>query len=734
MCGGELEITEGTSVCECEYCVSKQTIPTVDDEKIMKLYDRANRLRMANEFDKAAGVYESIIAESDTEAEAYWGLLLCKYGIEYVDDPASGDKIPTCHRSSFDSIMEDHDFEMVMENADGISRNVYREQAKQIEEIRKGIIEVSGKEAPYDIFICYKETTEDGDRTIDSVMAQDVYDQLTAKGYRVFFSRITLEDKLGQEYEPYIFAALNSAKIMLVFGTDYEYYNAVWVRNEWSRYLKLMAKDKEKHLIPCYKDIDAYDIPKEFKHLQAQDMGKVGADQDLLRGIDKILRPKGNTSAETNASIQAALDSAMASNANSNVEVLLERGFITLEDGYIKKADGLFEDVLNHNPKCAEAYMGKLMAHYYVKNIKEFEKRIFDKTINKVQDVEIKPNYDMKDVIQTKYTLSSQFSDEIIGVVRDAFCSTYKTRIASLQSYDESKDYVEVFCGLDEDSDDGSTYYARYKKYATEETKAKFNINAVLSKIVSKKLKTENNRINAIKKKRFYSKERMEELLERANVKVKSIVGDEIDQIEAKYQAKYKAWEDAENAKQTAYEKECRNIKENWPTMRVEIQNEWKAECKRLKAEYNTKKAEYNTEKAHVEAYNKNIRDTYNHAKEDYENEIKEIDSQISGLKAERAGLGLFKLKQKAELSRNINVLETKKNNLTVPVLAAFGSLQSLPKEPETLQLPIQPIDSEKPIYPERPTQEEKPIREKCSTEVDGVEILCEILKEEDKE
>ena len=65
-----------------------------------------------------------------------------------------------------------------------------------------------------------KETDENGDRTIDSVMAQNVYDALTTKGYRVFFSRITLEDKLGQEYEPYIFAALNSAKIMLAFGTN----------------------------------------------------------------------------------------------------------------------------------------------------------------------------------------------------------------------------------------------------------------------------------------------------------------------------------------------------------------------------------------------------------------------------------------------------------------------------------------------------------------------------------
>ena len=386
MCGGELQITEDTSVCECEYCGSKQTIPTVDDEKLMKLYDRANRLRMSNEFDKAAGVYESIIEESDTEAEAYWGLLLCKYGIEYVDDPASGDKVPTCHRSSFDSILEDPDFEMVMENSDALARSVYRESAKQIEEIRKGIIEVSGKEEPYDIFICYKETAEDGDRTVDSVMAQDVYDALTGKGYRVFFSRISLEDKLGTEYEPYIFAALNSAKIMLAFGTSYDYYNAVWVKNEWSRYLKLMAKDKEKHLIPCYKDIDAYDMPKEFKHLQAQDMGKVGAVQDLLRGIDKILRPEGVTSTSNTSEqdIQSVVANAIAANANSNLNALLQRGYMALADENWENAKDFFENALNHDANCVDAYLGKLLADLKVtsKDNLKIEGMPFDKNEN----------------------------------------------------------------------------------------------------------------------------------------------------------------------------------------------------------------------------------------------------------------------------------------------------------------------------------------------------------------
>ena len=229
MCGGDLVLRENASVTECEYCGTLQTVPSADSEKKLALFARANRLRYHCEFDKAAGIYETIVAEFPEEAEAYWGLVLCKFGIEYVDDPATGRKIPTCHRSSYESIMTDADFDQALENADSVARKLYREEAKQIEAIRKGILAVSAGEKPYDIFICYKETDESGKRTLDSVLAQDLYDALTARGWRVFFSRISLEDKLGQEYEPYIFAALNSARIMLVVGTDYEHFNAVWV-------------------------------------------------------------------------------------------------------------------------------------------------------------------------------------------------------------------------------------------------------------------------------------------------------------------------------------------------------------------------------------------------------------------------------------------------------------------------------------------------------------------------
>ena len=372
MCGGNLEIVDGASVCVCEYCGTKQTVPKIDDEKKIKLFERANRLRMSSEFDKAYGVYEAIVEEFPTEAEAYWGLVLCRYGIEYVDDPKTGNKIPTCHRSSFDSIFEDGDFEQALENADAVAKKVYREEAKAIEEIRRGIVEISVKEEPYDIFICYKETDEHGERTIDSVIAQDVYEALTAKKYKLFFARISLEDKLGKEYEPYIFSALHSAKVMLVFGTDYEYFNAVWVKNEWSRFLKLIEQGEKKTLIPCYKDIDAYDMPKEFARLQAQDMGKVGAIQDLVRGIGKIIVRK-----EEKIVVQHTAASALGSFA----EPLVSRGMDFLKDQNYTKANEFFEKALDYEPHNENALLGKLFLATGVTGLEElFERDVFYNT------------------------------------------------------------------------------------------------------------------------------------------------------------------------------------------------------------------------------------------------------------------------------------------------------------------------------------------------------------------
>ena len=377
MCGGTVEFEQGATVGVCDSCGTKQTLPRLDDDKKANLYDRANHFRRNNEYDKAMGIYEQILAEDNTDAEAYWSLVLCRYGIEYVEDPATHKRVPTVNRAQYMSVSADEDYKSALKYADAYQRAIYEQEAKTIDEIQKGILEISSKEEPFDIFISYKETDDSGRRTPDSVLANDLYHQLTNEGFKVFFSRITLEDKLGTAYEPYIFSALNSAKVMVVIGTKPEYFNAVWVKNEWSRYLALVKKsDGKKMLIPAYRDMDPYDLPEEFSHLQAQDMSKLGFMQDLIRGIKKIVQadePK-----------PVVKETVVVNGGSANVAPLLKRVFMFLEDSNWEEADEYCEKVLDQDPENAQAYLGKLMAELKVRKPEQLAdcKTPFDKSIN----------------------------------------------------------------------------------------------------------------------------------------------------------------------------------------------------------------------------------------------------------------------------------------------------------------------------------------------------------------
>ena len=359
MCGGDIEISADKTFGTCEYCGSTMTLPKTDDDQRLSLFNRGTHLRRNGEFDKAAAIYERLIGENDADAEAHWNLLLCRYGIEYVQDPSSGERIPTCHRASFDSILNDVDYQAALKYSDGVARSLYEKEAQRIAALQKDILAISQKETPFDVFICYKESDESGKRTKDSALAQDIYYQLTDAGYKVFFARITLEDKLGQEYEPYIFAALHSAKVMVVVGTKPEYLNAVWVKNEWSRYLALMRTDRSRLLIPCYRDMDPYDMPEELSMLQSQDMGKIGFIQDLIRGVKKVVDAAKPQEAVTETVKETVV---VHNEGGSNVQALLKRGNMALEDGEWTKADEFFEQVLNQDAECGAAYLGKFLA------------------------------------------------------------------------------------------------------------------------------------------------------------------------------------------------------------------------------------------------------------------------------------------------------------------------------------------------------------------------------------
>ncbi len=400
MCGGTINFEEGASVGVCDSCGTKQTLPRLNDDRISRLYDRANHFRRNKDFDKAAAIYEEILNEDNTDAEVYWSLVLCKYGIDYVESPDTHKQVPTVNRAQFTSIFDDANYKAAIEHADSAQREIYEKEAEAINNIQKGILAISQKEEPFDIFICYKETDENGNRTPDSVLAYDLYHLLSKEGLKVFFARVTLEDKLGTAYEPYIFAALSTAKVMVVMGTKPEYFNAVWVKNEWSRYLKLVEESKgQKVIIPAYRDMDPYDLPDELSHLQALDMGKLGFMQDLTRGIKKIVRDD-----------EEIPTTVISRGGSTNTDALLKRAFMFLEEGNWAEADAYCERVLDEDPENANAYLGKLMAELMV-NYKE-----------NLSDY----NYDFS--YSSNYEKVMRFGDDILKAQLNEYIKTIKIR------------------------------------------------------------------------------------------------------------------------------------------------------------------------------------------------------------------------------------------------------------------------------------------------------------------
>ncbi len=308
---------------------------------------------------------------------------------------------------------------------------------------------ISQKEEPFDVFICYKETDNNGRRTQDSVLATELYHELTKEGFKVFFSRITLEDKLGVAYEPYIFAALNSAKVMVALGTKPDHFNAVWVKNEWSRYLSLIKNGANKILIPAYRDMDPYDLPEEFSHLQAQDMSKLGFMQDLVRGIKKLVSTNGSSGVKETVVVQSTV--------SGNASALVKRGFLALEDGEWEKADNFFEQALNQNAEDAQAYLGKLMVELQVKVrsalkdcVEPFDKKNMYQKVIRFGDSKLKSELegyiafinDRNEKERLKRTYAKATQQMNTATTEDAF-KTAAATFSSIKDYKDSKELSE---------------------------------------------------------------------------------------------------------------------------------------------------------------------------------------------------------------------------------------------------------------------------------------------------
>lgn len=589
MCGSNLEIEDSITVCKCEKCGTSQTVPDIEDDKELKLFERAGRLRFNCDFDKAAGIYNTITDSYPEEAEGYWGLVLCKYGIEYADN-ASGKKVPVCHRISYDSVMDDEDFELVMENSDSESRAIFREEAKIIEENRKKYIQIAESEQPYDIYISYRAKDDNGDKTAVSEIAGHLYNKLTSAGYRVFLSEAALKGKKRSECEPYIYSALNSANVMLALGTSYDDYNDVWVKNEWNRYLEIAEKNKNKCLIPCYKDVDEYDIPKEFAGLKVCQLGNDDTFNNIMAEIANVVKPESvNQSApQTEPAEEIELEEIEIIEP-VDINKLLDEGFAAIADKNWKEANKLFFQVLDEEPDNSKAYWGQLLVQQECTNAREMADNLYLQVIGNTSDntyeLEIR---DRRQEIKDKYPVANLFSEEEYANLFDVHFN-YQSGVENTKSAIAANNEHYIL------SD--NELFKRAKQNADAEVAAGIeefvaNVNRHLDEILKNVTEQEQQEIEEARQQEtaYFSK------LEDAFKKADDMANANLSNSEAEYQKDHDSWEYERDNLEEARQQWVKDVEE-----KQKEHDEWLAVNGAAIEEWNAKKKEYNDNKQKLE-------------------------------------------------------------------------------------------------------------------------------------
>lgn len=435
ICGGEIQPNEDGRIGKCLYCGAVQTLPKEKDDKVSNILNRANDYRLNCDFDRAIYEYEKVMELDETEPEVHWGLFLSKYGVEYVKDNMTFSYKPTLHRISSISVFDDVDYQATIKYASYISAIQYKQDAENIENVMKELLLISTNQEPYDIFLSYKELDDvTRQRTIDSNLAYELYNALTAQGYKVFFAPKSLGVGL---YEPKIYSAIITSKVMIVLGTQPQYFNAVWVKNEWSRFAELVENGENKVIIPVFRDMEANQLPSRIAKYQAYDMSNIEFLPSILNVISQSVSKNSKVAYNKDASAE---------------DVYLERGFLALEDGNFSQADSFFENVLNLNPHNSQAYFGKLMVEMkitkqeqiltspkYLSEYKNFEKavRFADYQLKTAllkyeEDVSFSLN-------QIKYT---KCVEELKNVVTKEGLIKAKESFLELGDFKSSTDYV----------------------------------------------------------------------------------------------------------------------------------------------------------------------------------------------------------------------------------------------------------------------------------------------------
>ena len=320
-CGSHETVDQNQETFKCHHCF--RTFPTKEsktvlDSTLRRRLDDAIVNRNSCDFDDAKSILDDLVSEHPDIAEIYYQRLLTDYGVSFVsEDGTTINQKPVISSVQPDSIFskdEYHKLESLLAKLPNQLEN-YKSRLEEIEKIRKDAQKAIEKIPPFDVFICYKRTAEDGDSlTQDSYTAGKIYQKLSTispnNPLNVFFAEETLKHYTAGAYEPVIYRALFTAKLFILVCASpkhKEYLLAPWVKNEWTRFKKRKENHPDENLgLLCVfdKGFNAGLLPQALQKLQALEY-----DADFNDHLEEALieyLPRAKKSQFSNANVKAS--------------------------------------------------------------------------------------------------------------------------------------------------------------------------------------------------------------------------------------------------------------------------------------------------------------------------------------------------------------------------------------------------------------------------------------------
>lgn len=129
VCGSPLQYQAGEVLACCSCCGTEQSVPAVITDEMAAMMNRANALRMQEQFEEAQAIYETIIQHYGNMSEAWWGLALSNYGAVLESNP--GEKCPkvTLKLSKPEQVLKTKSYRMALQNAPAVARDHLHSEA-----------------------------------------------------------------------------------------------------------------------------------------------------------------------------------------------------------------------------------------------------------------------------------------------------------------------------------------------------------------------------------------------------------------------------------------------------------------------------------------------------------------------------------------------------------------------------------------------------------------------------